>query len=258
MIGRLRETGLLWPAVFAVPTFCLLIALGNWQWSRMHWKQGLLNNLARAEKADPIPLRAVPWASVTSPDTEAMRFRRVTVVGTFEHQHEMHVWSPAAEGPAWSVVTPLRLQPDTRSGARARASHVLVIRGIVPAATKPAAKRKSGQVAGRQIITGRIRLDQPNTWAYAPNIPKNEWFTRDLAAMTQRLRTPSEGDVEIAPFFIEAEQQLGGPAAPKPQLQALTLSNRHLEYALTWWALAATLAGVFAAFAWGRLKGAKT
>jgi surfeit locus 1 family protein len=34
------------------------------------------------------------------------------------------------------------------------------------------------------------------------------------------------------------------------------LPNRHLEYALTWYGLALTLAGVFAAFARTRLRSA--
>jgi surfeit locus 1 family protein len=33
------------------------------------------------------------------------------------------------------------------------------------------------------------------------------------------------------------------------------IPNRHLEYALTWFGLAATLIGVFVAFAAGRLHG---
>jgi surfeit locus 1 family protein len=34
----------------------------------------------------------------------------------------------------------------------------------------------------------------------------------------------------------------------------LELPNRHLEYALTWYGLAATLAGVYLAFAVSRLR----
>jgi surfeit locus 1 family protein len=34
----------------------------------------------------------------------------------------------------------------------------------------------------------------------------------------------------------------------------LNLPNRHLEYALTWYGLAATLAGVYLAFAINRLR----
>ena len=257
MIARLRATGLIWPAVVTVLTFCVLIALGNWQWQRMHWKQGLIVSLKQAATAKPIRMRKVPSeAMITADDLKALQFRRATVTGTFLHDLQMHVWAPGPGGAAWSVVTPLQLRPSVAAGsqsASARATHLFVIRGTVLAAQKDPAKRKSGEVLGEQTLTGRIRLDQPNTWANEPNIKKNEWFTRDLKAMTARLQASIKDTVRIGPFFLEVNQP-SNAAAPKPDLKALNLSNRHLEYALTWWALAATLLAVFAAFAIGRLK----
>lgn len=258
MIGRLREAGLLWSALVAIVVFAALVALGNWQWSRMHWKQGLLEDLKQAATAEPIAMNVVPRAT-QPPDAklEALRFRRIVVTGTFEHANELHVWAPAAQGPAWSVVTPLRLKTDAakRTGFdRQQASHIFVIRGDVPEAIKDAAKRVSGQLADEVSITGRIRLDHPNSYANEPNITKNQWFTRDLKTMRAHFQKTLKRKVNFAPFFLEAEQQTGGPLAPKPNLRALSLSNRHLEYALTWWALALTLVGVFAVFALGRLR----
>ncbi len=49
-----------------------------------------------------------------------------------------------------------------------------------------------------------------------------------------------------------------GPAPPSglplPHANKLAISNRHLEYALTWYALAATLFGIFIAFTRSRLR----
>jgi surfeit locus 1 family protein len=258
MISKLKATGLLWPAVFAIPAFFVLIGLGNWQWQRMHWKEGLLRDLKAASSAAPVPLRDVGQllsSTASLADIEVQRFRRVSVQGTFEHAYEMHVWAPA-KTPAWSVVTPLRLAPgETGPGdATKRASHILVIRGTVPDAVKDARRRRAGQVEGIQTITGRIRLDQPNAWANAPDIAKNQWFTRDLARMRAHLAKKLDAKATMAPIFLEAEQQAGGAQAPKPDLKALSLANRHLEYALTWWGLAATLLGVFAVFASGRIN----
>ncbi len=262
MIQGLRDMGLLWPTLFVGVAFPTLIALGNWQWSRMHWKLGLLQDLEQAARAAPAPLSDVAPATLMSPgaDLKAIRFRRVIVSGVFEHQYEMHVWSPMPTGPAWSVVTPLRLQPVTLKQAdqvSRQVSRIFVIRGTVPAATKLASKRHAGQISGRQTMTGRIRVDRPNKWANEPNIVKNEWFTRDLKVMAAHLQNVSGGAVQVAPFFVELEQQISNSTAPKPDLKALTLSNRHFEYAMTWWGLAATLAGVFATFVWGRRNSAR-
>lgn len=249
MIGRLRRAGLLWPSLFVVVALPTLTALGTWQWSRMHWKQGLLADLEQSAAAAPVPLNALAGVDLSASPAafEALRFRRVTVTGTFEHENEMHVWAPQPGGPAWSVVTPLSVATGAAGPVR-----ILTIRGFVPSAAKSPASRASGQIRGALSVTGRIRIDRPNAWANPPNIQKNEWFTRDLAAMSAQLRTRAQSPVNVAPFFLEVEQQMGGAAAPKPDLQALVLSNRHFEYALTWWGLAATLAGVFAVFVWGR------
>jgi len=66
---------------------------------------------------------------------------------------------------------------------------------------------------------------------------------------------PYEGDAGA-----EIEFDAGASANPGgwPQGRALTariaaIPNRHLEYALTWWGLALTLIGVYAAFAYSRV-----
>ncbi len=260
MIRFLRAAGLLWPLLFVLVTLPALIALGNWQWQRLHWKQGLIRDLQQAAAAAPVPLAEALGELAASPGAnwEVKRFRRVIVEGSFDHAREMHVWSPQQSGPAWSVVTPLRLLSDATGRRPSGLTHALVVRGVVPAALKAASMRNAGQVDGPQRFVGRVRIDRPNRWANEPNIQKNEWFTRDLTAMATHLRREGKAIGTVLPVFIEAERQIGGKSGPKPDLKALTLSNRHLEYAMTWWGLAATLAGVFVAFAWGRLKAAKT
>jgi surfeit locus 1 family protein len=134
----------------------------------------------------------------------------------------------------------------------------MVIRGIVPEARKSPRSRVDGQRSDLLTLTGRIRLDAPNPSAPDPNVIKNQWYTRDLARMTGHLAEPGSVSVSkrsFAPFFIEAAERIGPEGAPEPDLAKLTLSNRHFEYALTWWGLAATLIGVYAAFAATRLRG---
>ena len=97
-------------------------------------------------------------------------------------------------------------------------------------------------------ITGRIRLGGAKATFTPANEPaRNTWYWRDLAAMSAAV----DDGFAAAPFYIEADStNLGG--WPKPGMSDAifnNLSNRHLEYALTWWALAAALVGVYAFFA---------
>ena len=67
------------------------------------------------------------------------------------------------------------------------------------------------------------------------------------------MAAPANDGLPSAPFYVEADANATNPGGwPKPGASDAifnNLSNRHLEYALTWWALAATLVGVYGAFA---------
>ena len=70
------------------------------------------------------------------------------------------------------------------------------------------------------------------------------WMVRDPAAMAA-----AKGWGAVAPFYIEQEAPVppGGlphPAPLKPQLR-----NDHLQYAITWYGLAAVLVVMFAIWA---------
>ena len=47
---------LLWPGVMATAMLAVLLGLGTWQVQRLHWKRGLLAQIARAEAAPAVPL----------------------------------------------------------------------------------------------------------------------------------------------------------------------------------------------------------
>jgi surfeit locus 1 family protein len=262
MLHRLREAGLLWSTLATIVALAILVSLGMWQWNRMHWKQGLLDRLEASAAAAPVPLdRAVEVASGAAAGfPEALQYRRVEVQGTFDHANEFHVWAPERRGAAWQIVTPLSLAEPVANpqGPPARFTHVMVIRGIVPEGRKSPQSRAGGQLSDSVALTGRIRLDAPNPSAPDPNVLKNQWYTRDQARMTAefaRAGGASASETAFAPFFIEAAERIGPEGAPEPDLAKLTLANRHFEYALTWWGLAATLIGVYAAFAAAKLRG---
>jgi surfeit locus 1 family protein len=169
-------------------------------------------------------------------------FQRVTLTGTFEHANERHLYAPLNAGPGWQVMTPM-LVPS--AGMR-----VMVDRGFVPDTLRDSTSRETGQVAGEVTITGRIRNGGTKATFTPANEPsRNIWYWRDIPAMAGA----ATNGVTNAPYYVEADSTATNPGGwPKPGMSDAifnNLSNRHLEYALTWWALAATLAGVYGVFA---------
>ena len=243
-IGRAR--GLLAPAFATLLMTAFLIGLGVWQIQRLAWKEGLIREIDERTTAAPVPLPPrSAWAELR-PDDYA--YRHVSATGTFEHGAEIHVFRPLGEsrGPAHGigdlVLTPLRLDGG---------GTVIVNRGFVPIETLDPAMRPDGQVQGRVAITGLMREPEPRN-LFTPNDDPvhNQWFTRDPVAMAAFLHLD-----DAAPFTIDQDVSPIPGGLPQGGETVLDIPNNHLSYALTWFGLAAGLLGVFAVFAWRRLRG---
>lgn len=246
MLARLKAAGLMWPTLLALPALAVLIGLGAWQLQRKAWKDGIVAAIAERSTAAPVVL------SQQIVDLgERAAYARVRVSGRLLHGQERHVFI----GPSWHVITPL-LSDD--------GAVVLVNRGLVPDQLRAAESRKAGQVAGRVEITGLVRLpERPATFTPKNDGPRNTWFWRDVDAMQQCWNAPSISADCVAlqnartryPLVIDAAAEPANPGGwPKGGTTNLSIPNRHLEYAITWFGLAATLVGVFVAFAAGRIR----
>ena len=224
----------------------LLSGLGFWQLQRLQWKETLLAQIsARLDApATPAPPRE-NWPALNPDDYD---YRHVTLRGTFDHAQESYLFRASAtgaagEGPGYEVLTPLRL---------ADGGVVLVNRGFVPAELQDPARRKSGQIAGETTVTGLMRRPETrNMFTPADEPDKNLWFTRDPAALAAHW-----GFAEVAPFSIDADATPNPGGWPKGGATVLKIPNNHLSYALTWFALAATLVVVALVFASRRGKNA--
>ena len=239
-LGQLRAAaaarGGLTTAVVAA--FALLVALGSWQMQRRAWKAELLAQIAARAHAEPMSTEAV---LLLKPTKDELEYRRVRLTGRFLHDKEMHLRTIENGKPGWNVITPF----ETNKG------FVLVNRGFVPLAMKDSSKRAAGLVPGEASVTGLVRVPAAERGAFLPeNRPvANEWYWIDLPAMQK------EADVagNFLPFVVAAER-VAGVVPPLGGATLLELPNRHLEYALTWYALAATLLVVYATYMVNQLK----
>ncbi|MGB3272444.1 MAG: SURF1 family cytochrome oxidase biogenesis protein, partial [Xanthobacteraceae bacterium] len=60
---------------------------------------------------------------------------------------------------------------------------------------------------------------------------------------------------EVAPFYIDLEAPAPASGVPKPGPLAVHLKDKHLEYAITWFGLAAVVAAAFAFWLVGAWRG---
>jgi surfeit locus 1 family protein len=238
MLNEIRAKRLLWPAVMTVAALVLLVSLGNWQMRRLAWKQGLIGAIAERTHADPVTLAAIEARAAEGGDPE---YARVKVEGRLLNDHELYFYDfDERLGPGYHVLTPLK---------QADGSIVFINRGFVPDDKKDPAKRAAGQLSGDVAIVGLVRAPaKPGAFTPANEPAKNIWYWYDLDAMKTAALGPDGG--RLVPFVVDAEAEPAPPGGfPKGGTTRLELPNRHLEYALTWYGLAAALVVIFAAFA---------
>lgn len=236
-----RGTGLLWPSIFSAFVLAVLLGLGTWQLQRLHWKNGLIAQIEARVHASPVPLTDALAGLGRGDDLE---YTRVAVTGRWVPGIERYLWAPASSGPGWHVYAPLK----TAAGLV-----VLVNRGFVPDARRDPATRPEPAEAGEVSLIGLLRMPEAKHMFTPDNdVERNIWYSRDISGMAQSM-AGSVG-AAIAPFAIDAEA--GATQSPGPQggVTRLELPNSHLQYAVTWYGLAATLVGVYVAFVWSRLQ----
>lgn len=239
MLMRLRSAGLLWPTAIAVPALVVLLGLGTWQLQRKAWKDALMLEMAARASQPPVALAMVERRQRAG---EPIEYARVATRGRFLHAHEMHLYSPYPPVKGWLVLTPL-----LTDGGKV----VWINRGGVPEQLKDPAQRAAGQIAGEASIVGVVRWPEPVA-AFTPKDDpgKNIWYRRDPLQRSPVLAGEPGVNLAQSPgFYLEAEAEPANPGGwPRGAAGKLRISNRHLEYAITWFGLAATLIGVFAAY----------
>jgi surfeit locus 1 family protein len=256
MLTALLRAKLLVPTLLTVVGLAILVGLGTWQLNRRTWKDGLLGTLKSRAGSPPVSAN-VSWPGLACHDlkdtglSNPCEYQPVALRGVFDHARERHIFTAAPQAPGlgsgrgfW-VFTPLKLDGSEKT--------VFVNRGFVPEAKKEAASRVVGQTNQSVEVVGLYRSAQERGWFDGQNdAPRNIWYVRSPAELW-----PAEPDAD-RPIERWAYVDLTGPTPagglPLPLAGRNEISNRHLEYAITWYGLAATLIGVFGVFAYGRLR----
>jgi surfeit locus 1 family protein len=117
---------------------------------------------------------------------------------------------------------------------------ILLDRGFVPIDEKDAPRR-----AGPITVEGALLWPQETDFfTSAPDRTKNIWLARDVDLMAEALGT--------APVLLVTEAS-DDPTAPMPLPVTVNIPNDHLQYAITWFALALVWAVMTGTLLW-RIK----
>ena len=225
--------GILVPTLAVLAAFAVLVSLGQWQLNRKVWKETLIDAMTQRLAAAPEELPPPDQWNTLTPDNA--EFRRVKLHGEFLPVRDTYAYVAGSalrndiKEPGYYVFRPVKL---------ANGKIVALNRGYVPL------EYMEQTPAGPAEIVGYIRFPEKAAWFMTEASSNGDtWFVRDPQAMAR-----ARGWGEVAPFYIDQESPVPPGGLPRPSALAVTLRDDHLGYALTWFGLAAVLAGVYIAW----------
>jgi surfeit locus 1 family protein len=216
------------PSVIAGLGVAFLLSLSVWQLFRMAEKREI--NTMRAERLAHTPIELPARID----DPQALDFRRVILRGSVADDRELFLQCRSQRGNDGNCILVALHRPEGLP--------VLINRGWVPPERKDPARRPRLASNLPLAIEGVLRISPQRNWAMPANDPqRNIWFSYDLPVMARAL-----GVDALAPVYLEASvdprRQDGAPLGGQTRFQ---LPDNHLQYAITWFALALALAVIF-------------
>ncbi|MEM9495661.1 MAG: SURF1 family protein [Pseudomonadota bacterium] len=224
--------------IFAAVGLAILISLGMWQLDRRAWKLDLIEKIDTRTASAPI---AFADAVARAAAGEDMTYTPVFINGTFRRGAFTRVFGSYEKNAGVYVFAPLM----TAGG------ETYVNLGFAPQANDMTERLDALYTDGaEQTVTGlfrvREKLAPPAAW-FVPTTqsPDGLWYIRDpvkFAAADAR---------ETTPYYID-QAAVETRAWPQGGTTKIEFRNKHMEYALTWFGLAATLVAIWTAFSFRR------
>jgi cytochrome oxidase assembly protein ShyY1 len=230
--------------IVALVMVTVCVGLGLWQLQRRVEKHALIAALTERLASAPATL-PMQWDALTPAWDE---FRRVRFAAIYQPAPDAMVYSSGSavredvSGPGTWAFLPARLP----SGET-----IVINAGFVQNTMQDRAQQDRAVtrlITGEVVtLTGYIRFPETAS-ALTPqeNIAKRLWFTRDHPAMVRALGWGE--DKPVAPFYIDLEAPVPPGGIPKPGPLTVHLKDDHLQYAITWFGLAAVMAIAFGAW----------
>jgi surfeit locus 1 family protein len=219
-LGAFAFTPRIVPTVAAAALIALTLYLGTWQGGRAQEKRELQALYEARTREAPLVL--------TGPvdSAQPLLYRRVRAAGEWDANGQFFIDNQVLDGRAgFRVVTPLRLQ--------GRDAAVLVDRGWVARDARYPVAPEVGVPAGRVEVVGMATLPPRRFYELSSDtIAGNVWQNLSIERYRERARK------DVLPVVILADVPGAGLVAVREKPDAGV--DKHREYALTWYSLAAT------------------
>lgn len=213
------------PVLCTVLAFALLAALGTWQLHRLHWKEALLADIHAKMQQEPLQL------PISGYDATTLAFRKVKAEGVLQYDKEIFLYHQRNKESGYFLITPLVMQDG---------SAILVNRGWIPM------DMRQSYVDGKKSVGEMVSVEgvlQPGETQgmFVPdnNISKNVWFWLDLDD-AKRL-----SGFDYPSLFIRETGVKKPGEYPIKNDATIDIRNDHLQYAITWYILAAAVIVIF-------------
>lgn len=205
--------------------FAILCGLGVWQLKRLAWKEDLL---ARIEALKTAPAQPLATVLARAAKGEDVAWTRAAVDCASDRPETLPLVYGVRDGDIVWRATALCRTSAPGYGA------ILLDLGVVTALT--------GQSAPAPVT-----LAAPAHAVGVLMAPKS--LGGDRAATVARFSADKP-----APYILMVETATPVPPGVTPAPLPAEISNRHLEYALTWFGLAVTLLFIYAAMLWRKMR----
>ena len=89
---KIQFKPMLWPSIFSILIFAILISFGTWQVKRLFWKEALIENYLTQSQSNPITDPAELEKSSIN------EFKSIGILGRFIHSNEIYITGKTYEG----------------------------------------------------------------------------------------------------------------------------------------------------------------
>jgi cytochrome oxidase assembly protein ShyY1 len=217
-----------WPTtLFALALLPLFLGLGNWQLKRAEEKALAQVAFEARQQAAPLEIAQLP--------AQPEAYARATAVGNYDNAHSFLLDNRMSHGRfGYEVVTPFILRQSADQG---EARRVLVNRGWIEGDPARRQRPAIAAVEGEVRLSGYVYRDNTKLTFFG-NGEEQQWpkLVQNLIVedLQQRLGQP------VYPFILRLDA--GAPGALRAEWQIVSMEpERHVAYAVQWFAMAFTL-----------------